>query len=69
MSLRPPFTLASAINKVKLAQNLWNTKDPARVVQAYTPDTIWRNRDQFMSGRDEVKKFLEKKWQKEHHYM
>ncbi|KAK7044229.1 hypothetical protein VNI00_007951 [Paramarasmius palmivorus] len=69
MSLKPPFTLASAINKVKLAQNLWNTRDPARVVQAYTQDTIWRNRDQFMSGREEVKKFLEKKWQKEHHYI
>ncbi|KAF9266597.1 DUF1348-domain-containing protein [Marasmius fiardii PR-910] len=69
MSLKPPFTLATAIKKVKVAQNLWNTKNPAKVVQAYAPETIWRNRDQFLSGREEVREFLEKKWAREHGYV
>ncbi|KAF9266600.1 DUF1348-domain-containing protein [Marasmius fiardii PR-910] len=68
MSLRPPFNLASASRKVKLAQDLWNTKNPAKVVLAYTPNTLWRNRDEFLSGREEVRQFLERKWKKEFHY-
>jgi nuclear transport factor 2 (NTF2) superfamily protein len=69
MSLLPPFTRASALQKVKLAQALWNTRAPAKVALAYTPDTIWRNRTSFLTGRDEVVRFLEAKWNKEHHYM
>lgn len=56
MSMKPPFTAESAHAKVKVAQNLWNTTDPDRVVLAYTPDTIWRNRDVFLKGSEEVRK-------------
>ncbi|KAI0795034.1 DUF1348-domain-containing protein [Abortiporus biennis] len=66
--IKPPFTAESALKKVKAAQNLWNSKDPQRVAQAYTPDTIWRNRNEFMCGREEVIEFLTKKWQKENGY-
>ncbi|KAF8217113.1 hypothetical protein K438DRAFT_1704255 [Mycena galopus ATCC 62051] len=69
MSIVPPFTAASALQKVKLAQNLWNTRNPAKVALAYTPDTIWRNRTTFAKGREEVVQFLTQKWQKEHHYI
>jgi hypothetical protein len=69
MALVPPFTAASALQKVKLAQNLWNTRNPAKVALAYTPDTIWRNRTTFLQGRKEVEQFLTKKWEKEHLYM
>ncbi|KAJ7715651.1 hypothetical protein DFH07DRAFT_862692 [Mycena maculata] len=69
MSIVPPFTAATAHQKVKAAQNLWNTRDPAKVALAYTPDTIWRNRTTFAQGRDEVVKFLTRKWEKEHHYI
>ncbi|KAI0821110.1 hypothetical protein BC629DRAFT_1250740, partial [Irpex lacteus] len=64
----PPFTRETALQKVKAAQNLWNTKDPHRVAQAYTVDTRWRNRDVFANGRDEVIQFLTKKWEKENGY-
>ncbi|EIW55754.1 DUF1348-domain-containing protein [Trametes versicolor FP-101664 SS1] len=64
----PPFTAETALRKVKIAQDLWNTKDPAKVSLAYTPDTIWRNRDTFLKGREEVVQFLTKKWQKENGY-
>ncbi|OSX62047.1 hypothetical protein POSPLADRAFT_1039915 [Postia placenta MAD-698-R-SB12] len=66
--IKPPFTAETAQQKVKVAQRLWNTRDPARVAQAYTPDTIWRNRDQFMRGTAEVVQFLSKKWEKENGY-
>ncbi|KAJ7865724.1 hypothetical protein B0H14DRAFT_3597905 [Mycena olivaceomarginata] len=69
MSLLPPFTRASALQKVKLAQALWNTRTPAKVALAYTPDTIWRNCTSFLTGRAEVERFLEAKWRKEHHYV
>ncbi|PWN88431.1 DUF1348-domain-containing protein [Acaromyces ingoldii] len=68
MSLAPPFTKETAYKKVKAAQNLWNTKDPSKVVQAYTPDTIWRNRDVFLKGHEEVRGFLTAKWKREHNY-
>jgi nuclear transport factor 2 (NTF2) superfamily protein len=55
MSLFPPFNAESAHRKVKLAQNLWNTKDADKVVLAYTSDTIWRNRDQFLKGTEEIR--------------
>ncbi|KAH8654613.1 hypothetical protein BGZ60DRAFT_435736 [Tricladium varicosporioides] len=64
----PPFTLETAHQKVKAAQNVWNTKNPQVVKNAYTPDSIWRNRDQFLQGTDEIVSFLEKKWSKESGY-
>jgi hypothetical protein len=64
----PPFTVETANQKVKAAQDGWNTKNPDGVKMAYTPDSIWRNRDQFLQGRDEIKEFLSKKWEKENGY-
>lgn len=61
----PPFTLETALEKVQLAENAWNTKDPYLVSLAYTPDTDWRNRSEFVKGREQVQQFLTKKWQKE----
>ncbi|OCH88012.1 DUF1348-domain-containing protein [Obba rivulosa] len=66
--ITPPFTRVTALQKVKAAQRLWNTRDPQRVALAYTPDTIWRNRDQFLRGREEVVQFLTKKWERENGY-
>ncbi|KGQ03319.1 Adenylyltransferase and sulfurtransferase UBA4 [Beauveria bassiana D1-5] len=64
----PPFTLETAKIKVKAAQDAWNTKTPDKVKMAYTPDTIWRNRDQFLQGRDAVREFLADKWATENGY-
>lgn len=64
----PPFTLETARIKVKAAQDAWNTKDPAKVKMAYTPDSIWRNRADFLKGRDEIEVWLTKKWQREDGY-
>ena len=64
----PPFTLETALQKVQLAEDAWNSCDPERVCLAYTIDTEWRNRAEFINGREEVKAFLSKKWQKELHY-
>ncbi|RPD65440.1 DUF1348-domain-containing protein [Lentinus tigrinus ALCF2SS1-7] len=64
----PPFTAETACKKVKIAQDLWNTKTPEKVALAYTEDTVWRNRDCFMKGREEVIEFLRKKWEKENGY-
>ena len=64
----PPFTLETALIKVQAAQDAWNTKDPERVALAYTMDTEWRNRTEFINGREEVKAFLTRKWKKELHY-
>ncbi|KAF8484220.1 hypothetical protein JB92DRAFT_3085723 [Gautieria morchelliformis] len=66
--LVPPFTLETAQKKVKTAQALWNTRTPEKVVLAYTEDTVWRNRDHFLRGHEQVKQFLIKKWQKETRY-
>lgn len=66
--LKPPFDEKSAREKVRVAQDLWNTRDPARVALAYTPDSLWRNRDLFLSGRDEIEAFLKSKWQRELDY-
>ena len=63
--LKPPFTLETALQKVQLAQDAWNSKDPERVALAYTPDTEWRNRTEFINGREEVKAFLHRKWANE----
>ncbi|OCX54624.1 DUF4440 domain-containing protein [Mucilaginibacter sp. PPCGB 2223] len=64
----PPFTLETALQKVQLAEDAWNSKDPARVSKAYTVDSQWRNRTQFINGRNEIIAFLTEKWQKERHY-
>lgn len=64
----PPFTLETATEKVKLAEDAWNTKDPERVSLAYTLDTEWRNRTEFINGRDQIIKFLQRKWEKELNY-
>lgn len=64
----PPFSEATAAQKVRMAEDAWNTRDPARVVQVYTPDTRWRNRAEFPVGRDAVRAFLERKWARELDY-
>jgi len=64
----PPFTEASAIEKVRLAEDGWNTRDPAKVALAYTEDTRWRNRAEFLNGRAEVEAFLTRKWNRELDY-
>ncbi|MCX7078122.1 MAG: nuclear transport factor 2 family protein [Pseudomonas sp.] len=64
----PPFTRESAIEKVRLAEDGWNSRDPQRVSLAYTLDTQWRNRAEFASGRQEAKGFLTRKWAKELDY-
>lgn len=64
----PPFDEASAIEKVRLAEDGWNSRDPARVALAYTEDSQWRNRNQFVTGRDEIIRFLTDKWRKEKQY-
>ena len=64
----PPFDEASARQKVQAAEDAWNTRDPERVAAAYTPDTRWRNRDEFLEGRDEVVAFLRRKWEREQDY-
>jgi nuclear transport factor 2 (NTF2) superfamily protein len=64
----PPFTLESARQKVKLAEEAWNSKDPQRVSLAYTADSEWRNRSTFINGRDEIVKFLTEKWERELEY-
>lgn len=61
----PPFTLETALQKVQAAENAWNSKDPEKVSLAYTIDTEWRNRTEFLSGREQVKDFLTRKWKKE----
>jgi len=64
----PPFTLETATQKVRLAEDAWNSRDPARVVQVYTEDTRWRNRAEFPVGREQVRQFLERKWVRELDY-
>lgn len=64
----PPFTMETALLKVQLAEDAWNSKNPERVALAYTLDSEWRNRTSFIRGRDEIKAFLTDKWRKEKHY-
>jgi len=64
----PPFTMETALQKVQLAEDAWNSKDPERISLAYTIDTEWRNRTDFINGREAVKAFLKKKWEKELNY-
>jgi nuclear transport factor 2 (NTF2) superfamily protein len=65
----PPFDLEGAITKVQAAEDAWNTRDPHRVSLAYTPDSVWRNRDQFVTGRAEIVEFLTAKWERELDYV
>ncbi len=64
----PPFNLATATQKVQMAEDAWNSKNPEKVSMAYTADTEWRNRNVFINGREEVRTFLTKKWEKELDY-
>ncbi|NML18335.1 nuclear transport factor 2 family protein [Azohydromonas caseinilytica] len=64
----PPFTPETAAVKVRLAEDAWNSRDPDRVVQVYTPDTRWRNRAEFPVGREQVHAFLVRKWRRELDY-
>ena len=64
----PPFTEQSAIEKVRLAEDGWNSRDPQKVSMAYSHDSLWRNRNMFVSGRAEIVTFLPGKWRKEHEY-
>src|ERR1700759_967953 len=64
----PPFELDSAIVKVQAAEDAWNSRDPERVALAYTPDSVWRNRDTHVSGRAEIVAFLTRKWERELDY-
>ncbi len=64
----PPFTAESAAQKVQMAEDAWNTCDPERVAAAYTVDSVWRNRDWFIEGREEIVAFLTQKWEREQDY-
>ncbi|MFD8598953.1 nuclear transport factor 2 family protein [Kitasatospora sp. NPDC059646] len=64
----PPFTRDSALAKVRAAEDAWNSRDPQRVALAYTPDSVWRNRDAFLTGRAAIVEFLTAKWAREHEY-
>ncbi|MFI5914082.1 DUF1348 family protein [Dactylosporangium sp. NPDC051541] len=64
-----PFTEETARAKVQAAQDAWNTRDPGRVALAYTPDSVWRNRDRFLRGRAEIVAFLREKWARELDYV
>ena len=64
----PPFTPESAAQKARAAEDAWNSRDPARVALAYTPDSVWRNRSEFLQGRAAVEAFLTRKWAKELDY-
>lgn len=64
----PPFTEQSAIQKIRMAEDAWNSRDPERVSLVYTEDTYWRNRSEFVNGRQQVREFLTRKWAKELDY-
>ena len=64
----PPFNAESATKKIRLAEDAWNTREPERVAMAYTPDSVWRNRSEFLAGRASIIQFLLRKWNKELDY-
>lgn len=66
--IRPPFTRETALAKVQAAEDAWNSRDPGRVALAYTVDSEWRNRAEFLRGREEIRAFLVRKWQREQDY-
>jgi len=65
----PPFDAATALQKVRAAEAAWNTRDPERVAAAYSEDSVWRNRDEFIAGRAEIRAFLQRKWERELDYV
>ena len=67
-TIRPPFTLETALAKVQAAEDAWNTRDPDRVALAYSEHSEWRNRTEFLQGRDAIRGFLTRKWQNELDY-
>ncbi len=67
-AIRPPFTLETATAKVRAAEDAWNSRDPQRVSLAYSEDSEWRNRDQFLQGRRQIQEFLTRKWERELDY-
>lgn len=64
----PPFTLETAMEKIQLAEDAWNSQDPEKVSKAYTANSEWRNRDTFVNGREDIVAFLQKKWEREFNY-
>jgi len=64
----PPFTCDTALAKVQAAEDAWNTRNPAKVAQAYTANSAWRNRDEFFQGQEAIEAFLSRKWSRELHY-
>jgi len=64
----PPFTYEDAVRKVQMAEDAWNSRDPEKVSLAYTPDSVWRNRAEFLQGREEIVEFLTRKWRRELDY-
>lgn len=64
----PPFDAATAAQKVQAAEDAWNTRDPEKVAAAYSPDSVWRNRSEFLTGRAEITDFLRRKWDRELEY-
>lgn len=66
--IRPPFTRETAVAKVRAAEDAWNSRNPERVSLAYSEDSTWRNRDQFVEGREAIREFLTEKWEKELDY-
>lgn len=67
-ALVPPFTLKTAIEKVRKAEDAWNSRNPELVSKVYTPDSVWRNRSEFFTGREEIVRFLTRKWSRELEY-
>jgi nuclear transport factor 2 (NTF2) superfamily protein len=67
-TIKPPFTRETALAKVKLAEDAWNTRNPEKVALAYSVNSEWRNRTEFFTGREAIKEFLTRKWQKELDY-
>lgn len=66
--IKPPFTLETAKAKVKAAEDAWNTRNPEKVALAYSEDSEWRNRSEFITGREQIKQFLRRKWERELEY-
>ena len=66
--ITPPFTVETALKKVRAAEDAWNSRDPDRVALGYSEDSIWRNRSEFVVGRDQIRHFLAGKWDREHDY-
>ncbi len=64
----PPFTFETAVQKARMAEDAWNSRDPVKVSLAYTPDSVWRNRAEFLRGREAIVEFLTRKWARELEY-